>query len=126
VVEEARSRLANEKTRESGLMQLEGVVRRWKGSAGAAAAERILGENAAGAGAWQNIYSRRQQDFFFKEAKALDAYLDGPLSAPDQRRKVQLMRVALDLWKQVVDHGADTNEGKQAKARVDELKKLLE
>ena len=126
LVEEARSRLANDKTRESGLMQLEGVVRRWKGSEGAVAAERILADNAAGAGAWQNVYSRRQQEFFFQEAKAIDAYLDAPLSGPDQRRKVQLMRVALDVWKQVADHGADTPEGKQAKARVDALKKLLD
>jgi predicted esterase len=126
LVEEAKGRLAVEKTRDSGLMQLEGVVRRWKGSEGAIAAEKILAENAAGAGAWQNVYVRRQQEFFFQEAKGMDAYLDGPLSPRDPRRKVSLIRISLDLWKQVLDSGADTREGKLAKTRVEELKRLLD
>jgi predicted esterase len=126
VVDEAMARMTADKTRESGLMQLQGVVQRWKGSEGARAAEKILADNAAGARAWQNVYARRQQDFFFREAKALDAYLDGPLPPRDERRKAALLRMALELWKQVLDHGADTDEGRKAKRRVDALNKVVE
>jgi hypothetical protein len=115
-----------DKTRESGLMQLEGVVRRWKASEGARAAERILADNAAGPRAWQLVYARRQQDFFYREAKAIDTYLEGPLPQPDERRKAALLGVALELWKQVLEHGADTDEGRKAKRRVEQLKKILE
>jgi predicted esterase len=126
VVEEAKDRMKADATRDSGLMQLEGVVRRWKGSEAARIAEKILAENAAGARAWQNVYARRQQDFFFREAKAMDAYLDGALPPRDQRRKAGLLRVSLELWQQVLDHGPDTVAGQKAKKRVDELKKLVE
>jgi pimeloyl-ACP methyl ester carboxylesterase len=126
LVDEANARLAVDKTRDTGLMQLQGVVQRWKGSDGARAAAKILADNAAGARAWQTVYARQQQDFFFREAKAFDAYLDGPLPPRDERRKAALLRIALELWKQVLDHGADTDEGRKAKRRVDALNKMLE
>jgi pimeloyl-ACP methyl ester carboxylesterase len=126
VVQEAKVRMRADATREVGLMQFEGVARRWKGSEGAREAERILADNGAGARAWQVVYARRQQDFFFREAKSMDAYLDGALPPRDQGRKAALLRVALDLWKHVLDNGADTVEGQKAKKRVDELKRLLD
>jgi predicted esterase len=126
IVEEAKARLADDKTRESGLMQLEGVIRRWKGSEAARNAEKILADNAGGAGGWQNVYARRQRQFFFAEAQSLDSFLEGDLPLRDQRRKAALLKVSLDLWKQVLEHGADTREGKLAKKRVEELKKALD
>jgi hypothetical protein len=123
VVEEARDRVADRKLRESGLMQLEGVVRRWKGGAAARSAAKLLED--AGAAGWEKVYARKQQDFFFREAKALDEWLEGPLPLRDQQRKHLLVAVSLALWKQVLEQDPDTKEGKQAKTRVEELRKML-
>jgi hypothetical protein len=123
VVEEAKERLEAAGTREGGLMQLDGVVRRWKGGPAAREAKKLL-EGRKGTG-WEKVHARRQQGFFFREATALDAWLEGPLPLHVQRSKPILLKASMELWKQVLEHDPDTREGLQAEKKVTELKKLL-
>ncbi len=124
VVEEARLRLREPKTRESGLLQLEGVTQRWPGTEASRAAEKLLENNDARAKErWRAAYDRAQQEFYHLEAKALDAYLAGALPPGDLARRPALLGQLAGLWQQVERHGADTPAGRRATARLAELGK---
>src|SRR5262249_39842419 len=112
--------------RETGLMQLEGVTRRWRGSEAARRAEKLLDEHdARQKNSWQSVYDRRQLEFFHLDAKGLDEYLAGALSPRDLLRKPALVAENLRLWELVEKHGADTPAGRQASRRLEELRKLV-
>lgn len=127
VVEEAKVRLKDAKSRDDGLMQLEGVIRRWKDSPAAAQAEKLLREhNDRDKVTWQSIYEKRQLQFLYREATCLDDYLAGPLPLRDQMRKRDLLQAAVLLWEAVEKHGGDRKEGRQATRRLEELRKLVQ
>jgi predicted esterase len=119
VVQEARLRLKDARTRDTGLMQLEGVTQRWPGTSAANEAKKLLGEQP-----WEKVRDRVQQEYYFREAAALDAYLGGPLSPRDLPNKALLLRSSQQLWQEVVRYGAETKEGRQAAQRLEELRKL--
>lgn len=71
VVEEALVRMKDTKLRESGLMQLEGVTRRWPTGEAAKEALRQLEKYDAGAKtSWKTIYERQQAEYTEAETKA--------------------------------------------------------
>jgi pimeloyl-ACP methyl ester carboxylesterase len=121
VVEEARKRLADRKKRESGLMQLEGVTRRWKDTPAAEQAARLVKEHAD----WRKVHARRQAEHAYLEAKALDAYLANPRALVDVLSQPALWQLAVRRWEEVDRHGPDTPEGKEARKRLTELRKLV-
>jgi pimeloyl-ACP methyl ester carboxylesterase len=118
VLAEARKRLASRKTRESGLMQLEGVITRWKDAPAAEQADRLLKRHDD----WEKVFARRQLEFAYREAKAVDAYLE---VLTDPQRLPGLLRVALGRWEQVEKHGPDGKEGKEARRRLGQLRRLV-
>jgi predicted esterase len=124
VVEEARARLRDGKLRDSGLLQLEGVPRRWPGTEGARTAEKLLANDDGRAKeTWRAVYDWDQQAFYHLEAKALDAYVAGSSAERDPGRKAALRSSVTALWELVEKHGPDTPAGRQATARLAELRK---
>lgn len=121
LVVEARKRLEDRQTRDSGLMLLDGVVGRWKGSEAARVASRELARHDDG----KKVYRRRQQEFAYREATALDAYLAAPRVPPDRLRKLLLERLAVACWQEVEKNGPDTKEGLEAGRRLGELRKRV-
>jgi predicted esterase len=126
LLEEGVARLRDPATQESGLMQLEGVATRWKGTPGARQAERALELYNGGGKRWQDVYARRQQEYAYRRAKAFSAWLEGPLPERDARRKGELIREGIEEWARVARFGEGTKEGREAKERVERLRKELE
>jgi hypothetical protein len=126
LLQEAAERLRQpEKT--SALMQLQGIVTRWPGSAAAAEAERLLDAyNERARTPWQGLYAEVQQQFAYRQARALGAYLlGGALPERDRKRKAELVRQAIKEWELVARYGPGTKMGREAKTRVAELRRLL-
>lgn len=127
VVDEAKVRLKDARTRNDGLMQLEGVIRRWKDTPAAVQAEKLLREhNDKEKVTWQKVYEKRQMAFLFREATCLDAYLAGPLPPRDLMRKRDLLQASVLLWEAVEKNGGDGKEAQQATRRLEELRKVVQ
>jgi hypothetical protein len=118
VVLEARKRLGDRKIRESGLMQLEGVTTRWKDTEAAKQADRLLKAQDD----WRKVYSRRQLDFAYREAKGVDAYLE---VLADPARLPGLLRIALVRWEEVEKQGVTGKEAQEARKRLIQLRRLV-
>jgi hypothetical protein len=118
VVLEARKRLGRRPTRESGLMQLDGVAQRWKDTPAARHAEKLLRRHPD----WEKVYARRQMEFAYHEAKAVDAYLE---VLNDPMRLPVLLQLSLSRWEEVDRQGPDGKEGREARKRIEQLRRLL-
>lgn len=126
MVDEAAARLKDRRLEESGILQLEGIMRRWRGSDAAMRAAKLLEEHDAKAKVkWKQLYDRKQLQFAYLEAKSLDQFLSLPLAPRDLLRKPVLLQELLALWEQVERAGEDTNEGKEATKRLAALRKLM-
>jgi predicted esterase len=107
LVEEAKIRMREEKTKESGLLLLEGVMARWKTTEAAKVADKLLDGSKS-----KEIWLRRQREHYHREAQALDAL-----------RRAENQAEVIALWELVEKLGADTPEGRQATKRLGELRK---
>ncbi|MFO0876614.1 MAG: hypothetical protein U0840_04505 [Gemmataceae bacterium] len=124
LVDEAVVRMKDKRLEESGVLQLEGVMRRWAGSDAARRAGTLLEQYDAQAKVkWRALVERKQQLFAFLEARGVEQFLTGPIPARDLLRKPILEQELLALWEQVEKTGADTVEGKEATRRLAELRK---
>lgn len=119
LLEEARGRLKEEKLRGSGVALLDGTARRWKGTAAAAQAGQLLAEQKDG----DKVLAKAQQEFYHREAKALEDYLAGPLPPRDQKARAVLVALAVELWEQVEKAGAETVAGQEASKRLAALRR---
>jgi hypothetical protein len=126
LLQEGRQRLRVEGTRVSGLMQLAAVTTRWPGSAAAAEAGRELtAYNARARAPWQDVSREEQLRFAYRQARAFDAYLPFGLAGLDAAGQARLAREGLAYWALVAEHGKDTKMGREAKGRVDRLRRAL-
>jgi pimeloyl-ACP methyl ester carboxylesterase len=121
VVEEARKRLLDRKRRESGLMQLEGVLARWKDTRAAEEAGNLLKRHNT----WRKLYERRQLEFAYREAKSIDAYLAAGQGLADLKRLPAVLRLAIARWEEV-EKLADGQQAREAQKRLAKLRKLVE
>jgi pimeloyl-ACP methyl ester carboxylesterase len=126
VLEEAKARLKDRGRREAGLMLLAGLAERWAGGETARKAAKLLeAHDERGKGKWQDVYNRQQVRFAFLEAKAFADYVEGPLPVRDLARKPALLQELAGLWELVEKYGPDTDEGREAGRRLEELRKQL-
>lgn len=126
VFEEAKARLNDKRQQELGLMQLEGVATRWRGTEAGRAAKKLLEAHDQHAKVkWKEIYNRTQQRFTYLEAKAFGEYVGGPLPARDLPRKTALLQELVGLWERVETYGSDTDEGREATSRLEDLRKQI-
>jgi hypothetical protein len=124
VYDEATARLKDARHREVGVLQLEGVLRRWRGSAAAQLAAKALDKHDEEAKVkWQAVYDRKQLEYAYLEAKALDEYLALPMPVAELLRKPAMLRELAALWELVEKHGPDTAQAAEATRRLEELRK---
>lgn len=124
---EGKSRLKDKPTFHSGLMQLQGVLKRWPDLPQAEEAKTILLKYESGDDrSWEKDDIDEQRLFLVARAKALSDYATGPL--PDQYRdqRADMVAAAIELWKLVVADGQDRDAVAEAEKRLPELKKLSE
>lgn len=127
LLSEAESRLKDRKTVFSGLMQLQGVMNRWPDLAEAESAKRTLLEYESKQDKpWEADDIAEQRKFLIARARALDGYASGKL--PDQyvKQRPDMAAAAIELWKVIVEDGADAKAAAEGKRRIPALQKLIE
>lgn len=127
LLSEAQSRLKDRKTMFSGLMQLQGVMNRWPDLAEAESAKRMLLEYESKQDKpWEADDIAEQRKFLIARARALDVYASGKL--PDQyvKQRPDMAAAAIELWKVIVEDGADAKAAAEGKRRIPALQKLIE
>lgn len=124
---EARQRLQSRATLFSGLLQLQGCMIRWNGSASAAEARKLLEEyEGKKEKPWEADDIAEQRRFVLAQARGLDAYASGPLPPQYVKQRADMARRALELWELILKDGPDTRAGQEAKERIPALRKLLD
>jgi len=122
---EGKKRLAKRETLYAGLMQLQGCMRRWPDLPAAAEAKAILLEyESRKEKPWEAEDVAEQRRFVIARAKALDAYASGDLPREYAKMRAEMVRQAIELWKQVADDGPDTPAGRDALQRIRALEKI--
>jgi hypothetical protein len=122
---EGRERLRAKATLYSGLMQVQGVMERWEGSPEADEAKKILLEyDAKKDRPWEADDIAEQRRFLIAQARALTAYASGDLPPQYAKTRPDMAKGAIELWKQILVDGPDTEAGREAKKRISELEKL--
>jgi pimeloyl-ACP methyl ester carboxylesterase len=109
-----------------GLMILHGITQRWPMEAAAQEAKKLLADHDRKLPRkWAEHYNRVQFTHYLNEASALDGYYRLMVGIPAGAPLVAPLREDLiQCWEQVANFGPETRQGKKAKARVAELKKV--
>jgi predicted esterase len=124
---EGKARLKERETLYSGLMQVQGTMKRWPDTAaGKAARALLLEEQDKKERPWEADDLAEQRRFLVAKARALDAYVSGPLPPIYLKRRPEMAKQAVELWEQVVSDAPDSDAGKEGKRRIPELRKLLD
>jgi predicted esterase len=123
---EARRRIEKRETLYSGLMQARGVLRRWPDTAaGKEASKLLLDYERRGEPGWEKEGVAERRRFLLAQARALDAYVSGPLPPVYAKRRPDMVKQAVALWEGVLAEGPDGDAGQEAKKRIGALRKLL-
>jgi hypothetical protein len=123
---EAKKRLDSKETLYSGLMQMKGCMDRWPDLAAGKGARKLLLEYEDKAEKpWEAEDIAEQRRFLIARARAIDAYATGDLPEQYVKQRPDMLRAAIELWKQVLADGPDTPAGREAKKRLPELEKLV-
>jgi hypothetical protein len=126
LLEEGRKRAEQPKTMYVGLLQLQGLTRRWPDLPEAKQAERLLNDYARRSERpWEADDVAEQRRYLLATARALDGYASGKLPAQYEKERPGMVKQAIGLWKKVLIDTPDGAAGKQAKERIAELTKLL-
>jgi hypothetical protein len=127
VLAEARDRLKQPTMLYSGLMQLHGLAARWPDVPAAAQARKLLEEyDARTERPWEADDIAEQRRFLVARARGLDAYASGTLPKQYLGQRADMLRAAVELWKQVLADGKDAAAAAQARERIPKLEALLE
>jgi pimeloyl-ACP methyl ester carboxylesterase len=122
---EGKKRLAQRETLYSGLMQLKGCMQRWPDVPAAIDARKILSEyEAKKEKPWQADDLAEQRRFLLAQARALDAYAAGDLPREYVKKRAELARQAVALWKQVAAEYPNGPPALEAKKRIPALEKF--
>jgi predicted esterase len=123
---EGKERLKKPATLYSGLMLLQGCMARWPDLPAGEEAKKILLEyDARPEKPWEADDIAEQRRFLIARARSLDAYASGDLPPQYIKQRPDMLKQAIELWKQVQADGPDTEAGRQAAKRIPELEKLL-
>jgi hypothetical protein len=122
---EGKERLKAKETLYSGLMQLKGCMERWEDLAEGAEAKKILLDyDGKKERPWEAEDVAEQHKFLIARARSLTAYAAGDLPPQYAKQRKEMAQTAIQLWKIVLADGPDTDAGKEARKRIDELEKL--
>jgi len=124
---EGQSRLKEPKTLYSGLMQLQGTMKRWPDLRAADEAKRILLEyEARQEKPWEEDDIDEQRRHLIARARALDAYATGDLPPQYANQRKEMLEGAINLWIQVIQDGQDDKAVDDGQRRLPKLKALLD
>jgi predicted esterase len=124
---EGLSRTETRETRFSGLMQLQGVRVRWADLPAAEKALAVLTQYEQNADrSWEDDDVAEQRRELIARARALDAYGSGELPPQYIKQRPEMLKAAIDLWKQVIADGQNKQAVDEAKRRLPVLDKLLQ
>jgi dienelactone hydrolase len=126
LMSEGKERLKSKETIYSGLMQLKGVLERWPDLEAAGESKKLLLEYEEKTDKpWEADDLAEQRLYLTGKARATDRYASGPLSGQYAKMRQDMLRSAIELWRQVLADSPDSPAGKEAKKRIGELEKLL-
>jgi hypothetical protein len=124
---EGKNRLEDRKTLFSGLMLLQGCMKRWPDVPAAKEARRILLEcEAKDDRPWEAEDIAEQRRALIARARGLDAYASGDLPPEYAKMRADMARAALAMWQKVLEDSPDSEAGREARKRIPALKKLAE
>ena len=122
---EGKQKLAKRETLHAGLMLVQGCFQRWPDLPTAAEAKTILLNHDVKADKpWEMDDVAEQRRFLIARARAIDAYASGDLPAEYVKMRSGMAKQAVEMWKQIVADGPDTEAGQEGKKRIPELEKL--
>jgi pimeloyl-ACP methyl ester carboxylesterase len=122
---EGRKRLSKRETLYSGLMLIQGCLRRWPDLSAAAEAKKVLLEyEAKNERPWEADDVAEQRRFLTARARALDAYASGELPKEYAKMRPDMAREAIELWRKVAADAPDSLAGVQARTRIPVLEKF--
>lgn len=126
LLEEARARLKNPAEKEIGLMVLEGIQDRWRGSEPARLAGQMLDDwDKKSKTPWKTIYQSRQQTYWSSEAAGTERILKASLTSRDAFRKSNMVKELISLYEQIEKLDPQSPEGLAASRKLEEWKKQL-
>jgi poly(3-hydroxybutyrate) depolymerase len=126
LLEEGKKRLGDPKTLYSGLMQVQGAMKRWPDLEAGRSARKLLEEYEDRKDKpWQADDVAEQRRFLAAEARGLDRYASGPLDPRYRKLKPDMIRKALSLYEKLALDDPDSALGKEAKQRAAALNRLL-
>jgi hypothetical protein len=122
---EGKKRLGRRETLYSGLMQIQGCMKRWPDLPTAAQAKQILLEYEAKKDRpWEADDLAEQRRFLTARARALDGYASGDLAREYVKMRPDMAREAIELWKKVLADAPDSPAGREAAHRIPALEKI--
>jgi hypothetical protein len=125
VLADGKKRLSKRETLYSGLMLLQGCMRRWPDVSAAAEAKKILLEyEAKKERPWEVDDVNEQRRFLTARARALDAYASGELPKEYVKMRPDMAREAIELWRKVAADAPESLAGIQARTRIPVLEKI--
>lgn len=126
LLDEGNARLKKRETVFSGLMQLQGVMKRWPDlEAGKSARKTLLEYEAKTEKPWEADDLAEQRRFLLAEARGLDRYATGPLPPQYQKLRPDMLRAAISRYEKLAADDPDSPTGKEAKKRIAALRALL-
>jgi hypothetical protein len=124
---EGKQRLEVKETQFSGLMLLQGCMKRWPDlAAGAEAKKILLSYEEKPDKPWEADDIAEQRRFLIASARGLDAYASGPLPNQYAKDRVNMAKQALEMWEIIQKDGPDSAAGKEAAKRIPELQKIID
>jgi predicted esterase len=129
--EQAKALLAEGKVRleeksvYGGLMVVKGVMDRWPDTPAGGEARKLLTEYEGKAERpWEDNDIAEQRRYLYARARALDAYVSGPLDARYQGQKAAMAKQSVEYWELILKDAPGSAIAKEAEARLPELRKL--
>jgi predicted esterase len=123
---EGKQRLEAKETVYSGLMLLQGCMKRWPDLPAADEAKKILLDyDGRKDKPWEAEDIAEQRRFLIAGARSLDAYASGDLPPQYVKERPDAAKEAIKRWQMVLEDGADADACREAKKRVPALEKLI-
>jgi pimeloyl-ACP methyl ester carboxylesterase len=124
---EGKERLKAKETLYSGLMQLQGCMKRWPDLPAGTEAKKILSEyEDRKEKPWEAEDIIEQRKFLTAMARGLSDYATGPLPDRYAKDRKAMAKEAINLWLVLHKDNPDSPAGQEAKKRVPALVKIAE
>ena len=123
---EAKTRMQKPETFFSGLMQMKGVMVRWRDLAIAGEARKILTSfDRRKERPWEKDDLAEQRRFLIARARGISAYVRGTLPKQYEAQRSGMAQAAIQLWSVVIRVGKDEKAVAEGRLQIETLQKLV-